>query len=123
MIISGTQHIIDIKDLEKYTKYAGCSRSDKHVKMFWKVLKLMSEDNKSKLLKFATSCSRPPLFGFRNLQPPFTIQKITISHDEDKLPSASTCFNILKIPTYSGWKILKRKLEYAINSQSGFELT
>jgi ubiquitin-protein ligase E3 B len=28
------------------------------------------------LLKFVTSCSRPPLLGFKHLQPEFTIHKV-----------------------------------------------
>ena len=32
------------------------------------------------------------------MRPPFTIQRVPRS---DKLPSASTCFNLLKLPDYS----------------------
>ena len=32
---------------------------------FWKVISSFSEDEKNKLLKFVTSCSRPPLLGFK----------------------------------------------------------
>ena len=114
----------------------------------------MSPVELGKLLRFVTSCSRPPLGGFKYLHPPFTLHKvrpcitallllrrgnITWSSyhvqriirgiransdlprclpgnpqveceasvlamlggkDVDRLPSASTCFNLLKLPNY-----------------------
>lgn len=68
------------------------------------------------------SCPRPPPLGFRGLQPPFTLHRVSISKDE-KLPSASTCFNVLKLPTYSSEAVMKEKLLTAIFSGSGFELS
>jgi len=38
------------------------------------------------------------LGGFASLDPPFTVQRLPTS---DKLPSASTCFNLLKLPDYA----------------------
>ena len=75
------------------------------------------------LLKFVTSCERAPPLGFEGLQPPFTIQRIGISHDNEKLPSASTCFNVLKLPTYSSKAVLKQKLLMSITSGTGFEMS
>lgn len=42
---------------------------------------------------------------------------------KDRLPSASTCFNLLKLPNYSKKSILKEKLKYAIQANCGFELS
>ena len=50
-------------------------------------------------------CERPPLLGFANLYPPFTIVKIDSEKDK-KLPSSATCFNRLYLPNYSNNKIL-----------------
>jgi hypothetical protein len=33
------------------------------------------------LLRFVTSCQRPPPLGFEHLNPPFTIQRIPIAGD------------------------------------------
>lgn len=66
---------------------------------------------------------RPPPLGFASMNPPFTIQRVGITHDSEKLPSASTCFNILKLPTYSSEKVLREKLTYVIVSGAGFELS
>ena len=43
--------------------------------------------------------------------------------DDSRLPTASTCFNILKLPTYSSAKALKTKLMHSIHSGSGFEMS
>jgi ubiquitin-protein ligase E3 C len=40
----------------------------------------------------------------------------------EKLPTASTCFNILRLPSYTNSKVMKEKVLYAINSNAGFEL-
>ena len=41
----------------------------------------------------------------------------------DRLPTASTCFNLLKLPNYTRKAILKEKLRYAVTSNAGFELS
>ena len=41
---------------------------------FWSVFAELSEQDQALLLKFVTSCERPPSLGFASLQPPFTIQ-------------------------------------------------
>jgi len=35
------------------------------IKMFWKVVESFTNKQKRQLLKFVTSCSRPPLLGFK----------------------------------------------------------
>ena len=44
-------------------------------------------------------------------------------NDDSRLPTASTCFNILKLPTYTSQKILKEKLLLSIKSGAGFDLS
>ncbi|KAG0367687.1 Ubiquitin-protein ligase E3B [Gamsiella multidivaricata] len=40
-----------------------------------------------------------------------------------RLPTSSTCFNLLKLPPFSSKSVLKEKLRYAITSNTGFELS
>lgn len=42
---------------------------------------------------------------------------------QQRLPTASTCFNLLKLPNYSRKAILKEKLKYALAANAGFELS
>ena len=86
---------MDVKDLAKNTLYKnGFSGSTKQVKWFWKLVeKEMTDNDRSKMLKFVTSCPRPPLMGFSSLQPLFTVVKMDCSEPDTKLPTSSTCFN------------------------------
>ncbi len=43
--------------------------------------------------------------------------------DVDRLPSASTCYNTLKLPNYRRASTMREKLLMAIKSGAGFELS
>lgn len=45
------------------------------------------------------------------------------ARDVNRLPSASTCFNLLKLPNYRRADTLRMKLLYAISANAGFELS
>ena len=120
-LISGTQNPIDIQDLKVHTKYSGGYDIDHPViKCFWNVVTEFSEEQKRLLLKFVTSCSRPPLLGFKDLYPPFSVH---FAGRDDRLPTASTCMNLLKLPEFQEKETLRSKLLYAIESGVGFELS
>ena len=89
----------------------------------WKIVSEFNKEEREKFLKFVTSCSRPPLLGFRKLHPKFCIQQIRISNDQDRLPIAATCMNLLKLPTYSSAAVMKEKLLFAIEEGQGFGLS
>ncbi|OMO81957.1 Ubiquitin-protein ligase 7 [Corchorus capsularis] len=132
-LLSGGDHDIDVDDLRNNTRYTGgYSEGSRTVKLFWEVMKDFEPKERCMLLKFVTSCSRAPLLGFKYLQPAFTIHKVASDApiwatfggpDVERLPSASTCYNTLKLPTYKWSSTLKAKLRYAINSNAGFELS
>ncbi|XP_028413019.1 ubiquitin-protein ligase E3C-like [Dendronephthya gigantea] len=121
MLISGAQVPIDIEDLKSHTSYSG-GFSEDHIcmKYFWSIVSQFSDDQMRQLLKFVTSCSRPPLLGFKDLYPPFTIHT---AGSEDRLPSASTCVNLLKLPEYPDLETMRQRLLYSIESGAGFELS
>ena len=121
-MISGAPTPIDLEDLKKHTNYSGGYSAD-HLTVvnFWIAVESFNETQKNQLLKFVTSCSRPPLLGFAHLHPSFTIQ--CAGKAEDRLPTASTCMNLLKLPEFTDWKVIRDKLIYAIESNSGFELS
>jgi hypothetical protein len=115
---------IDVADMKANTRYiGGFSGLDPTVNRFWSVVANLTSAQQASLLRFVTSCERPPPLGFASMNPPFTIQRVGILRDGDRLPTASTCFNTLKLPTYSSEKILKQRLVYAIESGAGFELS
>ena len=122
VLISGADHEIDVQELRQFTKYGnGYDEEHPTIATFWDVVTEMTEDQKRMLLKFVTSCSRPPLLGFKELDPPFCIQNV--GPIPDWLPTASTCMNLLKLPDFKDKNTLRTKLLYAIESDAGFELS
>ncbi|RCN36757.1 HECT-domain protein [Ancylostoma caninum] len=146
-IISGYTSDIDLADLKKHVQYyGGFHGSHRLIKWLWEIVeKDFTPDERRLFLKFVTSCSRPPLLGFSYLEPPFSIRCVEVSDDQDqgdtlgsvvrgflalkksqsssRLPTASTCFNLLKLPNYNKKSVLLSKLRYAIHSETGFELS
>uniref|UniRef100_A0A2C9KEQ7 Ubiquitin-protein ligase E3C n=1 Tax=Biomphalaria glabrata TaxID=6526 RepID=A0A2C9KEQ7_BIOGL len=122
VLISGASVPIDLMDLRQHTKYSG-EFSDTHpvIELFWAVVNEFTDHQKRQLLKFVTSCSRPPLLGFKDLYPAFCIH--SAGYEVDRLPTASTCMNLLKLPAFQDAKTMKSKLLYAIESGAGFELS
>lgn len=125
VLISGaTGGAIDVDDMRSNARYSGgYTGMERTISRFWSVVAAFSTKQQADLLRFVTSCERPPPLGFASMNPPFTIQRVGILRDGDRLPTASTCFNTLKLPTYSSEKVLKERLLYAIESGAGFELT
>ncbi|KAL2610792.1 hypothetical protein R1flu_022484 [Riccia fluitans] len=132
-LLSGGEHDFDVDDLRAHTRYTGgFTDSSRTVRLFWEVVTGFEAHERCALLKFVTSCSRAPLLGFKHLQPAFTIHKVVCDApvwaiiggpDVERLPSASTCYNTLKLPTYKRLSTLREKLRYAICSNAGFELS
>ncbi|CAH1393586.1 unnamed protein product [Nezara viridula] len=121
IIISGNKCPIDVDDMKAHTVYTGGHTQDHpSIVMFWRVVKSLSNKQRSLLLRFVTSCSRPPLLGFKELYPPFCIQ--LTDYDDNRLPTSSTCMNMLKLPMFTNEDAMKERLIYAIQSRSGFDL-
>jgi ubiquitin-protein ligase E3 C len=126
-LVGGDTNEVDIADLRRNTQYSGVyyigDDGEEHetISLFWKVLKEMDDKDRRKVLKFVTSTPRAPLLGFSHLNPKFSIRDS--GDDQVRLPSTSTCVNLLKLPRYSDAKVLKEKLLYAINSGAGFDLS
>ncbi|PGH19876.1 hypothetical protein AJ80_03795 [Polytolypa hystricis UAMH7299] len=126
-LVGGDAGDIDVADLRRNTIYSGVyvigedNQEHPTVKLFWDVLESMSNAERQKFLKFVTSTPRAPLLGFSHLNPRFSIRDS--SDDEERLPSASTCANLLKLPRYTRVDTLREKLMYAINSGAGFDLS
>ena len=90
---------------------------------FWAVVKEFDAKQRRDLLRFITSTSRAPLLGFKDLNPPLAIKK-TGQDTIERLPTTSTCINLLKLPPYTSKQVLKEKLLMAIEQGiTSFELT
>lgn len=146
-LISGDTTDIDLEDLRKHTQYyGGFHNSHRVIGWLWDILENdFTPHERSLFLKFVTSCSKAPLLGFAHLEPPFSIRCVEVSDDQDtgdtvgsvlkgffnirkrdpvgRLPTSSTCFNLLKLPNYQKKSTLREKLRYSITSNTGFELS
>lgn len=122
-LIGGTSKDFDVVEMKKHAVYAGGYHpSQPYIVDFWEVVMTdLSSEQRGKLLKFITSCSRPPITGFASLDPKITIYQVR--DDVERLPTASTCVNLLKLPKYQTKAILREKLILAIESGAGFELS
>ncbi|CAE6519926.1 unnamed protein product [Rhizoctonia solani] len=89
MLIGGTPDPIDIDDLRANCVYGGLyDESHEVIQRFWKVVDTLNQDERRALLRFVTSCSRPPLLGFKELNPRFAIRDAT--SDDQRLPTATS---------------------------------
>ncbi|CAL3966422.1 hypothetical protein PZA11_003082 [Diplocarpon coronariae] len=126
-LIGGDSSEVNVEDLRRNTSYGGVYQigddGEEHgtIKLFWKVLKELDDADRRKVLKYVTSTPRAPLLGFSQLNPRFMIRDA--GGDEERLPSTSTCVNLLKLPRYSSEVTLRSKLLYAVNSGAGFDLS
>jgi hypothetical protein len=150
-LLLGGVTTIDLEDWKAHTEYEGFSSGDDQIRCvlyclsrhsygwtpradnlpaphrwFWQCVTAMSPEERGLLLKLATGASAPPAGGFKELQgmggpQAFTIQKVNAPAHH--LPTASTCFNLLKMPGgYASYKDLERKLLAAVRfGSSGFE--
>lgn len=69
------------------------------------------------------SLSLPPLqppLGWTQLQPLFCVHYVA---DATRLPTAATCFNMLKLPALASTRAMREKLLFSAKSGMGFELS
>lgn len=119
MLISGTSDI-NLQDWKEHVNYGGYWETDLTIRLFWEVVEEMSAEDQQALVRFVTSASRAPLLGFAALDPKFGISRVP---DHTRLPTASTCANLLKLPQYQLKTELREKLLYSIHANSGFDLS
>ncbi|KAI1474868.1 hypothetical protein F4774DRAFT_318302 [Daldinia eschscholtzii] len=126
-LVGGDSSEIDVEDLRRNTQYSGLytvgddGMEHPTVQMFWQVMREFQDSQRREVLKYVTSTPRAPLLGFSQLSPHFSIRDG--GTDEERLPSTSTCVNLLKLPRYSSKETLRSKLLYAIQSGAGFDLS
>ena len=126
-LVGGDSSEIDIDDLRDNTIYGGLYEvgddGEEHqtIKMFWKVMAGFTDAQRRDVVKYVSSTPRAPLLGFSQLRPKFSIRDG--GTDQSRLPSTSTCVNLLKLPRYTSEATLREKLLYAVTSGAGFDLS
>ena len=126
-LIGGSGSEISIPDLRANTQYGGLYAlgddgvEHPSIQLFWSVMSSLGTEDVAKVLKFVTSTPRAPLLGFGNLNPRFSIRDS--GGDQTRLPSTSTCVNLLKLPVYRDVDVLRERLLYSVNAGAGFNLS
>lgn len=127
LLIGGSQTRVDVRDWAQHARYAGgYDAGSAQVRWFWELVAAYSDEERAALLQFATACPRPPLLGFRHLHPPFCIQRVALpggGGGDARLPTASTCMNLLKLPAYASKEVMAEKLKYTLAANTGFDLS
>lgn len=137
LLICGSKKL-DFDDLRRGARYEdGFNETSPTVLGFWTVVMEFNDEEKSLFLKFLSGryfvdhvlnrrffnkdqfCSdRAPIEGLSKLS--MVISKN--GNDDNRLPSAHTCFNHILLPDYSNLHVLREKLRYAITHTEGFGL-
>ena len=125
LLISGLPDI-DVSDWKSNTEYHNYSPSSIQIQWFWRAVMSFDNEERAKLLQFATGTSKVPLNGFKELSGSNGISKFSIHRDygtTDRLPSSHTCFNQIDLPAYETYETLRGSLLLAITEgHEGFGL-
>ncbi|KAI5958943.1 TOM1 [Candida pseudojiufengensis] len=125
LLISGLPDI-DVHDWQTNTGYNNYSPSSLQIQWFWRAVKSFDNEERARLLQFATGTSKVPLNGFKELSGASGTCKFSIHRDygtTDRLPSSHTCFNQIDLPAYENYETLRGSLLMAITEgHEGFGL-
>jgi len=106
---------IDVDVLMSHTTYHGYSKGDRACRMFFDVMREMTNDERSGFVKFAWGRSRLPKGS--SWDKPFKLTKK--NGGDDQLPLAHTCFFQVELPAYTNKEVMKKRLLTAINFSGG----
>ena len=117
---------INVHEWEQSARYlGGCGAETQLVQWLWAVVEETEPVQRSQLLHFCTGSARPPATGFNSLmgyggqQQCFTVQQL--EDGPDRLPTAATCSNTLRLPRYTSKSQLQSKLQHALASDQVFD--
>lgn len=121
LMLCGMQEI-DVDDWERNTIYRHYQRNSKQVVWFWKFVREIDNEKRTRLLQFVTGTCRLPVGGFAELMGSNGPQRFCIEKvgKETWLPRSHTCFNRLDLPPYRSYDQLVEKLNLAIEETEGF---
>lgn len=113
LLVQGS-NIITTGQLKQITSFDGFKQEHQYViENFWQAVDRMTSDQRSLLLKFATTLTR---FPNRDLNPTFHITVKYNDGGDERLPHAQTCFCRLHLPKYSTPDIAFKKITLAIEN-------
>ena len=118
LLISGGLNDIDMRDLQQNVEYNGYDKNESYIREFWSYMDSLPNREKEKFLLFVTGTDRPPLLGFKYMNPKMLIARDVADGGDPKnrFPTSATCMNMLRLPKYRSKEDMKRTINYVINS-------
>eukprot|EP00741_Cyanophora_paradoxa_P003619 tig00000093_g3516.t1 len=122
-LLCGTR-AIDVDDWQANTQYAGgYHAASPEVLLFWRMVREgMDHRHRAELLHFVTGSSAVPVGGFGRLCGPHGPAPFTIMASEagsSSLPTAHTCFHLLRLPRYASLEHMATQFSIALSHGSG----
>lgn len=108
---------IDVEKLKRATEYSDYHSTETPIVLFWQVVEKMTNDQRSRLLRFATALSRFP----RTPNFKFIIQKRTTDNPDKEYLRASTCFNRIYLPCYTNFEAAWERIIFSIENCATME--
>jgi len=122
-LVRGSDEALDIPSLRLVASYDGwgCkdpARNEPTVAWFWAIFAAATPVDQRKLLLFITGSDRIPALGAATL----SLRVVCLGEDSGRLPTAGTCFNVLKLSRYPSKVALEKALWTAVHESEGFGL-
>ena len=115
-LIGGSREGLSVPDLRRWAVYSG-GFYEEHptVLLLWQALEELQPQQQAAFLKFVTAVSRPPLLGFRALEPRFCVHRAGVaasdapdeSADTERLPTAATCMVRCSLRRAVAWRAVR----------------
>eukprot|EP00794_Sanderia_malayensis_P012026 gene12026-13267_t len=113
-MIVGCENYDSFMKLRGQTTYAnGYTGNEPVIEMFWGMLRDFNINMKKKFLAFLTGSDKISVQGIENMK--ITIQPLGDESQQDLLPQAMTCFNLLSLPRYRTERWMKMRFTLALN--------
>lgn len=112
---------VSVAEISVHAQYTqGYTSQSPQILWLWEVLEEVEAEDRNRFLRFVTGSPHLPLGGLSALDPPLSIQKVKMHHENvvPALPTASTCFNLFKLPCYDSLEELRDRVLYAIREGS-----
>ncbi|KAH0705182.1 hypothetical protein KY289_010258 [Solanum tuberosum] len=116
-MLGGSGTAISVEDWKAHTDYNGYEENNHQISWFWKIVEGMSAEKKKALLFFWTSIRYLPLEGFRGLDSRLCISRT--SESSENLPSAQTCFYLLRVPSYCNSVVMQDRIDMITQEHIG----
>uniref|UniRef100_A0A3Q3DCW7 HECT-type E3 ubiquitin transferase n=1 Tax=Hippocampus comes TaxID=109280 RepID=A0A3Q3DCW7_HIPCM len=109
----GTAPPVSVETLKKLVRYRDIAESHQLVAWFWQSLEEFTNEERVLFLRFVSGRSRLPSNPADMTQ---KFQIIKVDRPVNGLPTAQTCFFLLRLPPYTSQVVLAERLRYSIHN-------